>query len=492
MDVRARTIGLIGYVAAFFVICLLPFVGMLWAKEQPLSSTTEAAVLPELTHDDGSLNLEYLSQASSYFEENFAYRNFAIDANARLKVSLFATSPTDQVIVGTNGWLYYAEELDDYRGLSAMTPRKAKNIAHNLSLMQGYSRARGSEFVFVVAPNKSSLYPGYMPYYYLGQQNENRQLLQACLEEKGVSYLDLFGLFVAEDEELYCLTDSHWNNVGALKVANALLDACDKAEAVVESSFTDDAFVGDIERMLYPKTARPEPLLVFSTGDWHGDNDASSVEDAFIKTVADSGAARADAGTAAGTTTSGDTLLMFRDSFGNSLIPLMAPEFETAYFSKYVPYDFTQIETLKPTHTIVERAERHVGLLAEAPAVLLAPSLTISPVRTLESNTSIEVFEDGNLVVIQGWVDESCIGEDDEIFIEIRSAQSSVGYVPFRISNETADKKAKTGTITYCDYGFKAYFLPDALGKGEHSITVLVSQLETGEVVAVASMMLER
>ena len=477
METRLKSTGLVLFIAVFLALCLLPFVGMLWAPTRSTSGTAEPASLPAVVQEDGSANLAYLSQLGFYFEDHFAYRNLAVDLDARLKVTLFNVSPTAQVVVGSDGWLYYGGELDDYLGTTPLTPRKAKNIAHNLALMQGYANAMDSQLLFVVAPNKSSLYPGHMPYYYLDSRDASMELLGACLEEKGVAYVDLFELFTTQDEELYCKTDSHWNDVGALLVTNALLKACDKDGAVVQSSFEDLRFYGDIEKMLYPITAQPEARLTYSTGDWVYANATSSVEDGFIET--------ASSGTG--------SVLMFRDSFADSLIPLLAPEFQRAYFSKYIPYDLTQIETLKPDYVLIERTQRHVGLLAENPAILLAPSFRLEATDSIASTTTVEVVRDGDFWVIQGWVDESCIDEDDDVFILLEGPEGAVCYVPFRISGtvnqvtalEEGVQQALPGRES--DYGYKAYFSSSVFIGGDYMITILVAKADAGGIVAVAS-----
>jgi len=513
---RLRSKGLTLYAAIFMIICLLPFVGMLWAPTQSTSSTTRAVALPELLQDDGTVNVNYLSQLGTYFEDHYAYRNLAIDLDARLKVGLFGVSPTKQVVVGSDGWLYYGGELDDYLALSPLTERKAKNIAFNLSLMQGYAKAKGSKLIFTIGPNKSTLYPEHMPYYFPRSPDPSMDLLKECLEEKGVTYLDLFELFDAQSEELYCKTDSHWDNNGALLVTNALLELCGKDRATVQHYFRYPFFIGDIEKMLYPVTAQPEPQTGPSTGDWNYVNSASTVDDVFIETGS-SGAASSSGssdtpGSSGASSTAGspnpagkDTLLMFRDSFANTLIPLMAPQFGHAYFSKLIPYNMTQIETLQPDYVIIERAERHIDLLAENPAIMLAPRLKIEATETIESNTSIELTKDGDFQVIQGWVDEGCIGIDDDVFIMVETPSGVVCYVPFRISgmvNSSANTSidgadeavgvlkdglgaGSTGRIS--DYGYKAYLIDQNLENGTFTITVLVLRADSGKVVAVAN-----
>ncbi|MCL2827081.1 MAG: hypothetical protein FWD72_06735, partial [Eggerthellaceae bacterium] len=449
MEKKRKPIGLAVYAVLFMAICILPFAGMAWAPTEETSSRTGPVALPALTLEDGSANLGYLPQLGAYFEDHFAYRNLAIDLDARIKVALLDTSPNSQVIVGSDGWLYYSGELDSYLGLTSLSEREAENIAYNLMLVQGYAASRGSKLVFVVAPDKSALYPEHMPYYYVENRSPSIDLLERCLDERGVAYVDLFALFEAQDSELYCKTDSHWTNLGAMIAANALLDACGTGEATGVPGPADDAFTGDLEVMLYPVTAQPEPLATLDTGSWGYVGSTASVEDAFFETEAGGEG----------------TLLMFRDSFGNALIPLMSPQFSTVYYSKLIPYNLTQIETIKPDYTIIERAQRHLGLLAENPPMMFAPKVKAEASGSVASSTSIETYQDGDFLVIQGWVDEACIGNDDDIFIQIESADgTAAAYAPFRMSGVADAAQANEDGIAYnenapdSDYGFKAFF----------------------------------
>lgn len=540
--------GLTLYAALFLAICLIPLVGMAWAFTTSTSGSTQSASPPGITQDNGTVNLYYVPQWGTYFEDHFAYRNLALDIDAHLKAGLLKTSPTNQVIIGSNGWLYYGGELSDYQALAPLTPREASNIAFNLTLMQGYAKAHGSQLIFTIAPNKSTLYPAYMPYYLPKAQNNSIDLLRSYCNDKGVAYLDLFSLFNTQEDELYCKTDSHWNTVGALLVTNALLQSCGMEAAPAQRGDQDVPFYGDIEEMLYPVTAQHEPQEALSTGDWSyvegtqataagagagvlgaGSQAAAagtqpSVEDAFIQTSGGVGAT--------------GTLLMFRDSFANNLIPLMAPSFARAYFSKYIPYDLTQIDVLHPDYVIIERAQRHVDLLAQDPALMPAPTVKLTADQTVASSTSIQVSQDGDYQVIQGWVDGSCIDGEDNIFIQVDGPEGSNCYVPFHISGDvtavtdqgtqTSDQSedttsadataadtqgagasagdstqggtgsaaatnqdSNTSAGSTSDYGYKA-FLPSALfNDGAHTITILVSKADSGTVLAVASTVIQ-
>ena len=81
----------------------------------------------------------------------------------------------------------------DYLGQSALTDRALDNIAHNLGIIRGYAESHGARFVFTIAPNKNTLYPGAMPYYYIrSTQPGNAERLKERLAEEGVRYVNLF------------------------------------------------------------------------------------------------------------------------------------------------------------------------------------------------------------------------------------------------------------------------------------------------------------
>ncbi len=52
------------------------------------------------------------------------------------------------------------------------------------------------------------------------------------------------------------------------------------------------------------------------------------------------------------------SLVMFRDSFGNALLPFMADAYSSAYFSRGVPYQMSEVDEKNADTVIVERAER--------------------------------------------------------------------------------------------------------------------------------------
>ena len=98
------------YVGFFFVLCLIPSVGML------------LPVWPQLRTEEG-WNTDFLSEAGEYFQDHFGFRQQLVTANALINGKIFGVSTADGVIQGKNGWLYYKDSLSDYLGTEPMSER---------------------------------------------------------------------------------------------------------------------------------------------------------------------------------------------------------------------------------------------------------------------------------------------------------------------------------------------------------------------------------
>lgn len=457
--------ALLVFATLFLLICLLPFVRLPFSPEQTVADGDTLSEAPTTTHDDGTLNINFLSDAGTYFEDHFAFRSAAIDLNARMRVGMLATSPTDQVIVGSDGWLYYGGTLTDYLGTKPLSERDIVNIAHNLELMQGYTEAQGASFTLLIAPNKNTLYPEHMPYYLAQGTNDSMQRLMQALEKSGINYVDAFALFGDEPAELYYRTDTHWTSEGAFLVTGELLDALGSAEVTLSGQPEPETLTGDLELMLYPLSNRGEDALALETGTWQYSGEARSVEEASIETTGEGEG----------------TLLMYRDSFANNLIPLIAPAFERAYFTKLVPYNLMQVQGQQADAVVIERAERHISLLADDAPLMLAPTLkldtssALSATATAEQNSHISWYPDEDFRAIEGWLDEAAMATQSQIFVEIQgpSAESRV-FAPFYLSRSEGNNASS--------YGFKLYLDERSLTEGAYTFRVLVVEEGTGTV----------
>lgn len=105
------------FVAAFFIICLIPSVGMLFYKAE-LAANRTLSEMPQIRTETGTLNTQYFNELQTYVSEHFAYRGELVETDSRIKYELFHTPCDDQVVTGKDGWLFFGETLADYAGVS--------------------------------------------------------------------------------------------------------------------------------------------------------------------------------------------------------------------------------------------------------------------------------------------------------------------------------------------------------------------------------------
>lgn len=341
------------FTAAFVLLCLLPSAGMLFLPPTQAAANERLSLKPTLKNEDGSWNSEVLNQVTDYIADHFALRQEMVTANAALQTTLLATSPAADVIDGTDGWLYYAETLDDYQNRATLTEEQARQVAQTVADMQAYCEARGARFLFTIAPNKNSLYPEHMPARYLQSDSPgNYELVAGYLQEYGVNYADLFTFLSGQDEVLYLHTDSHWTNRGAALAHDFLMQTLGLPYTPFgEAPYTtENTHRGDLYEMLYPKGTEMEAQQQYEI-DFSYVTPPHTAEDILMQTTSE----HAQNG----------RLMFYRDSFGNALHPFLAADFREAVITRQMPYPLTQVQA--GDTVIVEIVERNLVNLLKYP-----------------------------------------------------------------------------------------------------------------------------
>ncbi len=353
---------------AFLCACLIPSVGMLFLPEEPPAANQTLAQPPSLTTADGGINLNVLDEAADYIADHFALRQRLITANAALEAAVFQTSSQDSVLLGREGWLFYRETLDDYLRTDPLSDRELFCAAHTLALLTEYAQNRGASLTFTVAPNKASLYSQYLPNVGSPLEGEDDiDRLVPLLKAQGVRYADLFAPFREEEQVLYHAADSHWTSRGAALAHDALVDALGlegRTRWFALPGQETDTHRGDLYEMLYPTGTGREPDTEFDQPfAFDYVRPIRSAEDQRIETQAP------------GQTGS---LLMFRDSFGNTLHSFLAEEYGQALFSRTMPYQMSLLDETGADTVIIELVERNLDYLAVRAPIFPAPLRVLS------------------------------------------------------------------------------------------------------------------
>ena len=319
------------YITIFIIICLIPAVFMAILGPSKAGAN-------EILSSKPKMGLDVLSQTTDYIGDRFAFRNELISCYSWINAKLFKTSLEDQVVLGKNDWLYYASDLDDYRGI-ALSDDELNTIAANLEKLQFEVEERGGKFIFTIAPNKSSIHGENMPGYIENKhEDSNAERLLTYLNKHNINYVNLFAPQIP-----YYKTDSHWTEEGAAIACDMLIGTSYSSGTF---SLSGDKHLGDLYEMLYPAfpgtddEVKYDGELQFTCKD--DDNGGNAI------TIETSGRGE-------------KTLYCWRDSFGITLYPYLADATKTATFSRST--DFDASKCADADIVILEIVERNIKKL---------------------------------------------------------------------------------------------------------------------------------
>lgn len=454
-----KTIQII-YTVIFLVLCIVPAVLMPFVNTDTSSENRKLSEMPSFTSEDGGVNLDWPSEFETYLSEHFAFRQELVTLDSLMKSEVFQTSSNDQVVVGKNGWLYFASTLDDYTAQNTLSERGINNTAKTLFLMEEYANACGREFLFMAAPNKNTVYPGNMPDRYVKSGNlTNLQMLSARLDELGVNQLALTELFASQDKVLYLSRDSHWSNEGALLVYNAVMDKL----GIEHDTFADvphhseNTWSGDLDAMLFPTLDNHCAQEIYDmdyTFNYIGN--FMSEDDMLIRTINENKSAR---------------ILMYRDSFGRSLYPFIAENSYKAEFSRQIPYRLDLMNDIDAEYIVLEIVERNIPAITEQAPVMAAPmrSMDISAAVRESDGNICETKELSGMLKVYGVLDESYFSDDSDIYVTLEGESGIYGFEAFPIYEaELLEDESQS------DYGYSLFIDTDEIPNGDYAVNVYV------------------
>jgi len=175
--------------------------------------------------------LGFLRDWNVYANERFGGREILIHWNNLLQVKLLKVSPIEMVMLGRDGWLFLDGsnlEMDYFR---ASMPFSEDELARwRRALLQRYIwlERQGIRFLYVIAPNKSTIYPEKVPARIHRAATRLDQLLKYLRRRPlpaGFLMVDLRKTLRAAKSQypVYYKTDSHWNGFGALLAFNKIM-----------------------------------------------------------------------------------------------------------------------------------------------------------------------------------------------------------------------------------------------------------------------------
>ena len=170
---------------------------------------------------------QYFNVVEQRFDDDFGFRKPLLHSYNRLVYLGLGASPTSKVHIGKDGWLYYFGELIYYQDALPYSQQELRTWASILEARRKWLSARGIEYLVVVAPDKSTIYPEHLqPTVVKTIPLRVDQFCGYMRANTMLSVVDMRGELIAakRSELLYSKSDTHWNDNGALIGADAVDD----------------------------------------------------------------------------------------------------------------------------------------------------------------------------------------------------------------------------------------------------------------------------
>lgn len=312
-----------------------------------------------------------INKVENYYTNNFGLRNILIRLNSKIDLNIFGISPTDKVIIGKEGWLYYGLDGDKdltnlYRGITRFTDEELEKIKSNLEEKDRWLESKGVPFVLMITPNKESIYPEYYSdkYKIVNKDTRMDQLIKYLNENSNINVIDLRDELIRKKGEtrLYDVTDTHWNEYGAYYGYKILIENLSRYFPGMEPKPLEEFQVvkeisergGDLANMMsvpmdYKEEKimlkpREERLSVPYTEDIYG-----LVNGMDMRNV----------------NSSLPRLLMFRDSFTVQLLPFISEHFSQSVYQWDPNMNVNLVNAVNPDVVVQQIVERNIEMLLE-------------------------------------------------------------------------------------------------------------------------------
>ena len=235
-------------VILFIVAIALPLAGNL-AGIDGGDAGAENRQLAAFPRWDGTVTsaLRYPDAMSRWFEDHFAFRDALVRWYGKSRLFMLGVSPSSVVIKGDNGWLYYGDDggVEDYANARLMPPDEVAAWHEAIVRARDWLQDRHVAFVFTIAPDKPVIYPEHMPTTIRKVHPISRtDQVYATLSGTGVNAVDVRPalLEAKTNERLYYLTDTHWNDRGALVAYQRIIEAVRQQVPTTPPAWTRDDF----------------------------------------------------------------------------------------------------------------------------------------------------------------------------------------------------------------------------------------------------------
>lgn len=159
-----------------------------------------------------------------WWNDTFGFRGPLIRAHNLLKIYGFGVPPSNSLILGPDQWIFVTANraIEAYRGVAPLSEAELQAWRNVLASRAAWLNTRDCEYVFVVAPDKPSVYDEYLPAGVTrGERTMMDQLIEHVSQDSGCLVVDVRDALQrakrldSGDDRVYYPYGTHWTERGA-------------------------------------------------------------------------------------------------------------------------------------------------------------------------------------------------------------------------------------------------------------------------------------
>lgn len=349
-------------IAGFWLALLCPnliFPFMQSKAEAPNTEKRELAGFPVLSADT---YMDYPKNMESYINDHAAFRSSFLSANAALNVKMFGYADNQDVLMGTDGWLYFmgGEALGDCLGTNRFSQDILKYIGDSIQTTADYYRTQGIDFIVLLPPNKEAVYGEYMPagYEQVSEITKSEELIAYLRANSDVKILDPRDYFNSNTEHIWFYkTDTHWNDAAGYVASQMIIEAAGGTPTPIEDVKVEynPCKPGDLSNLFH----LPESMS----------NDVSATISGYLENTEISMVDASGNGSIVYEETKGAPddrrVAFYRDSFGTAVANTLPKYFKNVDFYHWQAFDAALLKERKPDIIVYEIVDREQGRIPE-------------------------------------------------------------------------------------------------------------------------------
>ena len=198
---------------------------------------------------------------NNYVEDHLFLRGFIIKNVSKILYN-YGISVSKEVLLGQDGWLFLSinnDVIDKYRGIKNLSAEEADNWINVMSSRADILRKRGIDCWLIIVPDKSTVYPEYLPEWCTKlAPSFTDTLCQRLKEQQSIKYIDLRPVLTeaASKTKVYYKYDTHWNDYGSYIAYNYIIQRINKDLRLSPVEMNNVHFIhknksdGDLARLL--------------------------------------------------------------------------------------------------------------------------------------------------------------------------------------------------------------------------------------------------